>query len=226
MKTREQRDLFPGALEVVILRTLRRQPLGGYAPAQHIQRTSKDLLPIEVGSPYPALGCLLKEKLVKAEAPRAALCPLLRSSIPGAAPLDGQFGRTGALVLGSIENAERLSVHGWMSRYGDRTMDFADAALVHLAKRASLSAILTVDHADCATYRIEGKRPFRRFPVHQPWLNPFSCVPVTHRLAPVGSFDRLRHAHRFNDDSHPARPAQSYDSKRSHAGPCPSVDFL
>jgi PadR family transcriptional regulator len=67
VKNREHRDLFPGALEMMILRTLKRQPLHGYALAQHIKRTSKDLLQIEEGSLYPALQRLLKEELVKAE---------------------------------------------------------------------------------------------------------------------------------------------------------------
>ena len=40
MKEREQRDLFPGALEMMILRTLKRQPLHGYALVQHIKRIS------------------------------------------------------------------------------------------------------------------------------------------------------------------------------------------
>jgi PadR family transcriptional regulator PadR len=67
MKKSEQRDLFPGALEMMILRTLKRQPLHGYALVQHIKRTSDDLLQIEEGSLYPALQRLLKEELVKAE---------------------------------------------------------------------------------------------------------------------------------------------------------------
>jgi transcriptional regulator len=67
MKTPEQRDLFPGALEMMILRTLKRQPLHGYALAQHIKRTSNDLLQIEEGSLYPALQRLLKAELVNAE---------------------------------------------------------------------------------------------------------------------------------------------------------------
>ena len=67
MKKREQRDLFPGALEMMILRTLKRQPLHGYALVQHIKRTSDDLLQIEEGSLYPALQRLLKEELVRAE---------------------------------------------------------------------------------------------------------------------------------------------------------------
>jgi transcriptional regulator len=67
VKKSEQRDLFPGALEMMILRTLKRQPLHGYALVQHIKRTSNDLLQIEEGSLYPALQRLLKEELVKAE---------------------------------------------------------------------------------------------------------------------------------------------------------------
>ena len=67
MKKSEQRDLFPGALEMMILRTLKRQPLHGYALVQHIKRTSNHLLQIEEGSLYPALQRLLKEELVKAE---------------------------------------------------------------------------------------------------------------------------------------------------------------
>ena len=67
LKKSEQRDLFPGALEMMILRTLKRQPLHGYALVQHIKRTSNDLLQIEEGSLYPALQRLLKEELVKAE---------------------------------------------------------------------------------------------------------------------------------------------------------------
>jgi PadR family transcriptional regulator PadR len=67
LKKSQQRDLFPGALEMMILRTLKRQPLHGYALVQHIKRTSNDLLQIEEGSLYPALQRLLKEDLVKAE---------------------------------------------------------------------------------------------------------------------------------------------------------------
>src|ERR1700720_4298951 len=66
-KKETQRDLFPGALEMMILRTLKRQPLHGYALVQHIKRMSNDLLQIEEGSLYPALQRLLKEELVKAE---------------------------------------------------------------------------------------------------------------------------------------------------------------
>src|SRR6202041_4196710 len=67
IKKSAQRDLFPGALEMMILRTLKPQPLHGYALVQHIKRTSNDLLQIEEGSLYPALQRLLKEELVEAK---------------------------------------------------------------------------------------------------------------------------------------------------------------
>src|SRR5215469_14733252 len=66
MKKPIERDLFPGALGVMILRMLKRRPLG-YALVQQIKRTSNDLLQIEEGSPYPALQRLLKEEFVKGE---------------------------------------------------------------------------------------------------------------------------------------------------------------
>lgn len=76
--------------------------------------------------------------------------------------------RSGALVLAPIEGSELSHIHALMSRYWDRPMDFADATLVYLAKRESLVTILTVDHADFDTYRIEGRRRFRVLPARRP----------------------------------------------------------
>lgn len=69
MRSRENtsRDLFPGALEMMILESLRRQPAHGYALVQHIQQRSNNFLQVEEGSLYPALQRLLKAKLVRAE---------------------------------------------------------------------------------------------------------------------------------------------------------------
>jgi PadR family transcriptional regulator, regulatory protein PadR len=61
------RDLFPGALEMMVLQTLRRAPRHGYALAQDIKDTSDDLLQIEEGSLYPALQRMLKAGWVSAE---------------------------------------------------------------------------------------------------------------------------------------------------------------
>src|SRR5580658_962807 len=43
----QHRDLFPGALEMMILQTLHRKPTHGYALAQQIKQVSDDLLQIE-----------------------------------------------------------------------------------------------------------------------------------------------------------------------------------
>jgi len=67
MKTQNQRDLFPGALEMMILQTLKRKPLHGYALAQHIKQSSDDVLQVEEGSLYPALQRMLKAGWVRAE---------------------------------------------------------------------------------------------------------------------------------------------------------------
>src|ERR1700757_4456515 len=59
-KTSENRDLFAGALELMILQTLNRKPMHGYALAQHIKSISDDLPQIAEGSLYPALQRMLK----------------------------------------------------------------------------------------------------------------------------------------------------------------------
>jgi predicted nucleic acid-binding protein len=79
-----------------------------------------------------------------------------------------KFLRSGAVALMAMADSELPDVHALMSRYWDRPMDFADATLVHLAKRESLATVFTVDYSDFETYRIEGKRRFRVVPVKRP----------------------------------------------------------
>ena len=67
-KNPEQRDLFAGALELMILHSLRLKPMHGYALAKHIKEVSDHLLQIEEGSLYPALQRLLKEGSLESEA--------------------------------------------------------------------------------------------------------------------------------------------------------------
>ena len=52
---------------MMILRSLLREPMHGYALVQHIKQRSKDFLQVEEGSLYPALQRLLREGLLKAE---------------------------------------------------------------------------------------------------------------------------------------------------------------
>ena len=72
--------------------------------------------------------------------------------------------RSGAITVASIADDDLDSLHALMARYRDRPMDFADATLVHLAQRESLTEIFTIDHDDFETYRIDGRRRFRVVP--------------------------------------------------------------
>ena len=67
-KNPEHRDLFPGALEILVLKSLRLRPMHGYALVKHIRAVSGDLLQVEEGSLYPALQRMLREGWLAAEA--------------------------------------------------------------------------------------------------------------------------------------------------------------
>src|SRR5919205_1292588 len=60
-------DVLQGTLDLLILRTLRAGAQHGHAIAQHIQRTSEDLLQVETGSLYPALHRLEAKGWIAAE---------------------------------------------------------------------------------------------------------------------------------------------------------------
>jgi predicted nucleic acid-binding protein len=79
-----------------------------------------------------------------------------------------RFIRSGAVEVAAVEDSELPHLQMLMARYWGRPMDFADATLVHLAKRERLSTVLTVDRSDFETYRIEGRRRFRVLPVMRP----------------------------------------------------------
>lgn len=55
----ESLELLPGTLYMLILRTLLRGPLHGYAIARRIKESSGEALTIEEGSLYPALNRML-----------------------------------------------------------------------------------------------------------------------------------------------------------------------
>ena len=52
---------------MMVLRTLKRQPMHGYALVQSIKTASQELLQVEEGSLYPALQRMLKEGWVEAK---------------------------------------------------------------------------------------------------------------------------------------------------------------
>jgi hypothetical protein len=55
-------------------------------------------------------------------------------------------------------------IEALMRKYHDRPMDFADATLVHLAQRESVSTVFTIDHNDFETYRVGGRKRLRILP--------------------------------------------------------------
>src|ERR1700759_1150142 len=63
----QHRDLFPGALEIMILPSLRLKPMHGYALVKHIKQVSDNLLQVEEGSLYPALQRMLREGLLESK---------------------------------------------------------------------------------------------------------------------------------------------------------------
>ncbi|MEP6765875.1 MAG: PadR family transcriptional regulator [Gemmatimonadaceae bacterium] len=62
-----KRDLLPGLLDMLILKTLTAQSMHGYGIAQHLQRLSKEVIAVEEGSLYPALQRMRQKGWIKAE---------------------------------------------------------------------------------------------------------------------------------------------------------------
>jgi predicted nucleic acid-binding protein len=74
------------------------------------------------------------------------------------------FVRSGVLTVLPLSDLELADLEALMRRYRDRPMDLADATLVHLAERESVSTVFTIDHDDFETYRIGGRKRFRILP--------------------------------------------------------------
>lgn len=99
----DTRDLFPGALEMMILQTLRQRPSHGYALVRHIRLASKELLRVEEGSLYPALQRMLKAGLVKARWTVSATGRRVRTyelTARGAKHLDTQLSKLDRMLEG------------------------------------------------------------------------------------------------------------------------------
>lgn len=74
------------------------------------------------------------------------------------------FIRSGAVTLLPISDRDLPDIEALMRKYHDRPMDYADATLVHLAQRESLSTVFTIDHDDFETYRVGGRKRLRILP--------------------------------------------------------------
>ena len=67
MSPNAKRELLPGMLDMLILRTLSVQPRHGYGIAQHRQRLSDEVIRVEEGSLYPALQRMRQKGWIRAE---------------------------------------------------------------------------------------------------------------------------------------------------------------
>ena len=63
----KSQEMVPGTLDMLVLRTLSLGRMHGYGIAQHIERTSADVMRVEKGSLYPALERLLRAGHVTAK---------------------------------------------------------------------------------------------------------------------------------------------------------------
>ena len=60
-------DLLPGTLDLLILRTLSKDALHGWAISERVEQLSQDVLQINQGSLYPALHRLEHQGWIEAE---------------------------------------------------------------------------------------------------------------------------------------------------------------
>jgi len=60
-------DLLQGTLDLLILKTLRREPLHGWGISKRILELSDDVLTVQQGSLYPALHRLEQQGWIEAE---------------------------------------------------------------------------------------------------------------------------------------------------------------
>jgi len=60
-------ELLQGTVDLLILRTLSREPMHGWAVSRRIQEISRDALRVNQGSLYPALHRLEDDGLVRSE---------------------------------------------------------------------------------------------------------------------------------------------------------------
>jgi predicted nucleic acid-binding protein len=105
----------------------------------------------------------LRLPLATSAAVLAELFHLLRNQ-PRQKVMAWHLVRSPMVTVLAIDGADLPALATLMLQYADRPMDFADATLVHLARRETLTTVFTIDHDGFETYRIDGRRRFRIVP--------------------------------------------------------------
>ena len=89
---------------------------------------------------------------------------LLGRSWPGQKALWSRL-ETGALAVAPLDETDAPRMREMMEKYRDLPMDLADAALVRVAERESLTEIFTLDRKHFSIYRPGRRRRFSIVPV-------------------------------------------------------------
>ncbi|MFZ0213666.1 MAG: PadR family transcriptional regulator [Candidatus Acidiferrales bacterium] len=104
-------ELLQGTLDMLILKTLARGAMHGYAIAEFIRRTAEDMLRVEEGALYPALhrlelrGCLDSEWGLSENKRRAKYYRLTPAGQKQLAEETAHWGRMAAAIGRILETA-------------------------------------------------------------------------------------------------------------------------
>ena len=99
---------------------------------------------------------VLREPLVTVWPPVTEAMYLL-GDLPKAQEALWEMLARGVLQLLPLDLADVPRMRELMSKYADRPMDLADAALVRVAEREGIRKIFTVDRKDFGVYRLHGR---------------------------------------------------------------------
>ena len=99
---------------------------------------------------------VLREPLVTVWPPVTEAMYLL-GDLPKAQEALWEMLARGVLQLLPLDQTDIPRMGQLMSKYADRPMDLADAALVRVAEREGIRKIFTVDREDFSVYRLHGR---------------------------------------------------------------------
>ena len=104
------------------------------------------------------VDCLknLREPLVTVWPPLIEAVYLL-GDLPRAREAVWEMLARGVVQLLRLDLADIPRIRELMTKYADRPMDLADAALVRVAEREGIRRVFTVDRSDFSVYRLHGR---------------------------------------------------------------------
>jgi predicted nucleic acid-binding protein len=70
----------------------------------------------------------------------------------------------GSLALATLDRDDLPRIRELLTKYANRPIDLADAALVRVAEREGIATVFTIDRRDFEVYRIHGRKRFRLIP--------------------------------------------------------------